>query len=205
MTWTSQRLLEAVAMAAPEDCITEARMAEITGLSTRQVDAGTRKLRQIGWLDKVGQGCHQITRDGLVAYQAGKRLTSGPRGPQSTGQRNRDPGLRQRVWNVLRMGRKVSVDDIILLVVDGGEADPASNIGKYLRALSRAGYLRRLPLREQPLNATSNGAIRWLLVDDTGPAAPRWRASRGVVYDPNQCAERTMAAELADVRKRRSA
>lgn len=205
MTWTSQRLLEAIASAVPDDCVTEIRMAALTGLAERQVEGAARKLRQLGWLEKVGQGCHRLTPAGRVALEAGQRLTSGPRGPQATGQRRRAPGMRQRVWNVLRQGKKVSIDDIAMLVVDGSERDPTSNIGKYLRALARAGYLRRLPIRETPMAMTSNGAIRWQLVSDTGPDAPIWNKARAVVFDPNLWQDIPMARELAAVRKRGAA
>lgn len=202
MTWTAQPLLNAVAQAAPQDCITEARMAEITGMDARQIEAAALKLRKHGFMDRVGPGCHKLTDAGRAAYEAGVRLTSGPKGPQATGQRLRDPGLRQRVWNVLRMHRKYSQDDILLLALEGGERDPASNVGKYLRALAKAGYVRRMPIRENPANLTSNGAIRWQLVTDTGPQAPVWRQSRNAVYDPNLEQEIACVRELADVRPR---
>jgi hypothetical protein len=205
MTWTSQHLLNAVAQAASDDCITETRMAELTGMKPIQVERSAFKLRQHGFMTRVGQGCHQLTPAGRAAYEAGIKLTSGPTGPQASGQRKRHPGLRQRVWNVLRLGRKVSVEDILLLVVQGGEKDPTSNVGKYLRALARAGYVRRMPIRETPSNLTSNGAIRWWLISDTGALAPVWRTSRDVIHDPNLDQDIPMVRDLVNVRRGRPA
>lgn len=202
MTWTSQRLLDAVAKSRPEDCVTDERMVELTGLTPKQVENCLVRLRRAGFMVRTGPGCHVLTPAGLEA--AGKPFTSGPRGPEH-GRRQRDPGLRQRVWNVLRMGRKVSIDDILLRVVTGTEKDAAGNVGKYLRALARAGYVRRLPLREAPLSMTSNGAIRWHLVSDTGPRAPVCSVARDAVYDPNLEQDIPMARELHAVRARRAA
>jgi hypothetical protein len=184
MTWVTQQLLDAVAQASPDDCITEDRMAELTGLTARQVENSALKLRQHGWMERVGPGCHRLTRAGRVAHEEGRRLTSGPKGPEH-GYRQRDHGLRQRAWNVLRMGKKVTLDDVLLLVVEGSERDPKNNVGKYFRALAKVGYLHRQPIRERGMSACSNGAIRWLLVRDTGPIAPTYRLRHDQVYDPN--------------------
>lgn len=202
MTWTSQKLLDAVAHGAPDDCLTDARLVELTGLTLVQVQNCLFRLRRAGFMARSAPGCHTLTRAGRTF--AGKPFTSGPRGPE-TGRRLRDPGLRQRVWNALRLGRKVSIDDILLLAVAGGERDAAGNVGKYLRALARAGYVRRLPVRETPASPTSNGAIRWQLVSDTGPRAPVASVVRNAVYDPNLEEDIPMARELADVRRRSAA
>ncbi|MDP2808673.1 MAG: hypothetical protein Q8O34_00825 [Rhodocyclaceae bacterium] len=196
MPWTTETLLKAVLEAAPEDCITEARMAEISGLAGRQVERAVLKLRRHGFMTRTARGCHKLTEAGRAALAEGLSLSSGPKGPQESGQRRRDPGLRLRVWNVLRMGGKRTVDDILMRVVDGDERDAPSNVRKYLRALARAGYLLAMPARERPLNATSNGCVRWLLVKDTGPEAPVSRVSRGTLYDPNIEAEIPLAPHV---------
>lgn len=202
MTWTSQHLLNAVVLAAPEDCITEARMVELTGLTEKCVENCARRLRKAGFLYREDRDCYRLTVAGHEAVRAGARIVSGPKGPQQSGQRGRDPGLRQRVWNVLRMGRKVTLDDILLLVLQGGERDPASNVGKYLRALARAGYAHRYAMRETPGRLTSNGAIRWLLVRDTGPLAPLLKRTGDRLYDRNTEAIVDLAP-LAPIDKRR--
>lgn len=184
MAWTAEQLLTAVGRASLRECITEARMAEITGLTPLQVEHAALKLRKHGFLRKTGQGCHKLTAAGRAALAEGRKVRSGPRGPE-TGHRRRDPGLRQRVWNALRSGKKLTIDDIIMRVCEGGERDPRSNIRKYLVALARVGYVRQMPVREAALNPTSNGCVRWWLVRDTGLQAPVARPSRAALWDAN--------------------
>ena len=185
MPWTTETLLKAIADRAPTECINETRMAEIAGLTRRQIQHAALNLRRHGFIERDKHGCHTITGAGRKALDEGANLRSGPKGPQQSGQRHRDPGLRQRAWNVLRMGKKVTIDDILMSAVEGGERDAYSNIRKYVRALSRAGYIRSMATREQPLGASTLGCVRWLLIHDTGPDNPVWRSTRDVVYDPN--------------------
>lgn len=189
MAWTTQTLLAAIGAAQPRDCFTHADMAKATGLTVEQVANAANNLRRHGFVTSSVKGCHKLTDAGRAAIVDGANLKSGPKGPQQSGQRRRNPGLRQRVWNCLRIGKKVTIDDIIMRVVEGDERDPRSNVGKYLTALERAGFVRAMPLREAPCNATSNGCKRWWLVIDAGPLAPAVRASRLAVYDPNRDVE----------------
>lgn len=204
MAWLAEQLLTVIGRAAPQECITEARLAELTGLSPRQVENAVRKLRRHELVERVGAGCHRLTDAGREAAAAGCRVRAGPRGPE-TGHRRRDAGLRQLVWNALRQRKKLTIDDLAMLCAQGGERDLRSNIGKYLRALARAGYVQRMPIREAAYNLTSNGCIRWLLVTDTGRAAPVWRQGRAVLWDPNIEAEIAAVREIAPVPKRRRA
>lgn len=98
--------------------------------------------------------------------------------------RNKAFGLRARAWWVMRETPRFSVTDLLAIVATGGEADAASNLGKYLRALSRAGILVEIG-RKAPTSLTSNGEIIYRLARNTGPKAPVWRVSRQEVYDPN--------------------
>ncbi len=193
MPWTTETILKAVVLAPGEECVTEARIAELTGLTAKQVEQSTLKLRKHGFLTKTGRGCHKVTQAGKDVVMAGGKLRSGPKGPEY-GQRHRDPGLRQKVWNVLRMGKKRTIDDILMIVVEGTERDARNNVRKYLQALAKAGYLTVMPQREAPLNMTSNGCLRYLLVDDTGPIAPVMSVARGMVYDRNIEAYRHLEA-----------
>jgi hypothetical protein len=202
MAWTAEQLLTAVGQAAPRECITEARMAEITGLTPPQVEHAALKLRKHGFLTKTGQGCHKLTAAGRAAIAAGRKIRSGPNGPE-TGHRRRDRGLRQRVWNALRSGKKLTVDDLIMRVAEGGERDPRSNVRKYLVALARAGYVRQMPVREPGLNPSSNGCVRWWLVKDTGPIAPVWRQRHGALYDGNSEEQMPLAADIYRAPKQR--
>lgn len=194
MPWTTETLLKAIGEAAPSDCITEARLAELSGLTAKQVEFACYKLRKHGFIRQTSSKCHKLTDAGRAALAEGAKLRSGPRG-RETGFRSRDPGLRQRVWNCLRIGRKLTLDDIQMRVVEGGERDAYSNIRKYVRALCRAGYVMEMERREAALNPTSNGCLRFLLVTDTGPAAPIWRVEHKSIYDPNIEREIALARE----------
>lgn len=98
--------------------------------------------------------------------------------------RNKAFGLRSRAWWVMRETPRFSVTSLLAIVANGTEADAASNLGKYLRALSRAGLLVEVG-RDKPTSLTSNGEIVYRLARNAGPKAPVWRASRNEVYDPN--------------------
>ncbi|MDR2220985.1 MAG: hypothetical protein LBE24_10490 [Methylobacillus sp.] len=183
MAWVSEQLLNSVRQASARECITEARMIEITGLTAKQVENAALKLRKHGLMTKTGKGCHKLTDAGREATAASVKLRSGPR--EWTAPKINKDTLRVRVWRAIRIRRKFSIPDIEMLVAKGGEKDIASNIGKYIRVLVKAGYLVELPRREAGTALTSNGFKRWWLRDenDTGPQAPVWRKTS--VYDPN--------------------
>lgn len=196
MIWTTESLLKAIDQHGLAECVTEQRLAELTGYSAKQVENACQNLRRHAFIERTGQGCHRLTEAGREALETGYSLRGGPRGPQQNGQRRRDRGMRQRIWNCLRMGKKVTIDDIAMRVVDGDERDPRGNIGKYLAGLKRAGYVLALS-RETPLKPTSNGALRWVLINDTGPLPPVIRVTRCSVFDPNLEQEIAMAGGAA--------
>lgn len=196
MAWTAETLLTAIRQHGMAECITESRLAELTGMAEKQVENACQRLRRHGFVSRTGKGCHRLTEAGQEAIAQSARLRSGPKGPE-TGHRRRERGIRQCIWNALRTGKKLTIDDIIMMVAEGNEADPRSNVGKYVRGLAKAGYVIAMPVREAPLNPTSNGAVRWWLVSDTGRDAPVIRPSRQTVWDPNLEQEIAMARELA--------
>jgi hypothetical protein len=104
--------------------------------------------------------------------------------PGQTAPRTQAFGLRARAWWVMRETPRFTLPSLLAIVADGDEADAASNLGKYLRALSRAGILAETG-RDQPASLTDNGVKRYRLARNSGPKAPVWRASRREVYDPN--------------------
>lgn len=77
-----------------------------------------------------------------------------------------------------------TLQGLLATVADGGEKDAASNIGKYLRALEKAGIVKAEG-RTAPEKPTSNGSLRYRLALDLGREAPVWRQSRNEVFDPN--------------------
>lgn len=194
MTWTAEELLKIIFEASPDDCITEQRMVEMTGKQPINIEMAVLRLRKHGLVERTGQDCHKLTDAGRAAAKAGLKLRSGPKAPHIATKVIKDT-LRVRVWRAIRIRRKFSIPEIEMLVAEGGEKDIACNIRKYLNALERAGYLTRLKVRERGSALTSNGFVRWWLMDemDTGPQAPVWRVKTDTVYDPNTETEISIA------------
>lgn len=94
-------------------------------------------------------------------------------------------GLRQRAWWVLRARGTVTLPMVLAAIADGTEKAASSNIGRYLRALERAGFVARASQRERGQALTSNGHVRYRLVRNNGRLAPVHRQSTGEVFDPN--------------------
>lgn len=105
-------------------------------------------------------------------------------------------GLRVRAWWVMREVTSFGIADLLAVVANGNERDAASNLGHYLRALTRVGILVEIA-RDKPTSPTDNGAKRWRLPKkhSTGPKAPVHRASRNEVYDPNTGAAYPLEAD----------
>ncbi len=199
--WKSEILLTAIAKASPRECITEARLVELTGWDPKSVEMCCLKLRKHGLLVRTAQDCHKLTPAGRAAAKEGATVRSGPQGPRN-GRVVQKGSLRARAWRAMRIKRKFTVSDIAMLVVQGGEKDVERNIGKYLRALERAGYVSKLPVRERGTALTSNGYVRWMLLVDNGPLPPVWRQSRGMLYDPNTETDVKLAPAAASANSR---
>ena len=128
-------------------------------------------------------GCYTLTSAGKAFLDEGRRIASGQ---PTSGTRVRvvAGGLRSKAWHAMRILQKFSLGDLAKHCAVGGEADAAGNLGKYVRALTRAGYLTEL--RREPGTApTSNGFKRWLMVRDSGPQAPVWNQAGKTVTDAN--------------------
>lgn len=188
MIWTSETILTAIALnQGLMECVREESLVEITKLTPLQVEQACYKLRKHGLLERSDKGCHTITEAGraAIAQAVDIKLRSGPK--QWTAPKVNKNSLRIKVWRAIRIRGKFSIPELTMLVAEGGEKNIVSNIGKYLRALEKAGYIVKLPKREKGTSLTSNGHIRyWLLPErDSGPQAPVWRVKKETVYDPN--------------------
>lgn len=185
MIWTAEKILHAIAKSNLQ-CVRLCDVEKFTGLTATQVEQGCLKLRKHGFIEKSDEGCLSITDAGREAVCAGTKIRSGPKGSQIAPKVNKN-SLRIKVWRAIRIRSKFSIPDLAMLVAEGGEKDITSNIGKYIRALEKAGYIVKMPKREPGTKMTSNGHIRyWLLPErDTGPLAPVWRVAANVMYDPN--------------------
>lgn len=103
-------------------------------------------------------------------------------------------GLRQRAWWVIRKRGSFTLPELLATLADGSERDAASNLGKYLRALEKAGIVRREAGRQPGAALTSPGHIRYRLIVNEGRKAPVWREKYNTVYDPNSDIEYPMGA-----------
>lgn len=197
MIWTAEKLLNAIAEASPKECVTETRMAELTGLTPLQVEKAALKLHKHLLLEKTSRGCHKLTEAGIAAAAEGKRLRSGP--TEWVGPKVHKDSIRIRAWRAMKLKGKFSLPDLCMLCAKGGEKDIYSNLRKYVKALEDAGYLIRLSLRESGTAITSNGNVRWWLSPEkvTGLQAPVWSAKNKTIYDPNT--EETISLEVRNV------
>lgn len=186
MVWIAEHILTAINHAKPRDCFTAKDVELATGMTAKQVENAIGKLKKHDLIEQAERGCLKLTAAGRAAAEADTRLRSGPRGRQP-GSRGRGEGMRARAWRAMRVRRKFSVADLVMLSAQGDERDPESNLLKYIRALTRAGILVELKHREAPTSLTSNGCKRWWLMEtrDPGPLAPTIRWQRNQVYDPN--------------------
>lgn len=104
--------------------------------------------------------------------------------PGQTAPRKKTFGLRQRAWWVMRRHRVFTLPELLSTVADGAERDAENNLGRWLRALTRAGILK-IEGRAKPASPTSNGAWRYRMTVEGGRDAPVWRQARREVFDPN--------------------
>lgn len=183
MTWPANkilRVLHALGKAATAQIISEA-----TGLSLAQVWDACDTLVKNKLAVRRERGVYRITDAGTAAIVEGKEVTSGPKGP--TGPKVRHGTFRERLWKAIRIERKGTVGNFLSLVLRDGEDEDkaADNAQKYVCALCQAGYMTRLPGRQQGSRVNSNGFTRYLLVVNNGPLAPVVRRKQGQIYDPN--------------------
>lgn len=104
-------------------------------------------------------------------------------------------GLRQRAWWVMRRRISFTLSGLLSTLADGSERDAKSNLGKYLRALAKAGIVRSEAARDKGAmnhTPTSNGHLRYQLIINAGRKAPVWRVKSGVVFDANSGIEYLM-------------
>jgi hypothetical protein len=94
--------------------------------------------------------------------------------------------LRQKAWRAMQIKGKFTLSDLVrnALAEDSTARDPRNNLGRYVKALTKAGVLVEMPRRAAPASLTSNGEKRWMLMRDLGRLAPVARMHGGV-YDPN--------------------
>lgn len=155
------------------------RIGEIsgaTGLDTRQVTRAVRILIRRGLAIRSWAGVFKLTPEGLEALNKGAEIQPGQPGPRILDLP--ETSVRTRVWRALRITRKGSIRELLILASRGEEIDP-EDTRKYLNALTHAGFLTRMSHRGE------RGQTRYLLIRDSGPRAPQWDKRKRRVFDPN--------------------
>ena len=182
--WPANKIL--TVLNQREGSLTTQEIADLTGLKQHQVVNSTDVLVKNKLAYRVERGVFTITLAGRSAIAVGTECKSGPRG--AVGHRAlRRISFRQRLWNALRIEQKGTQGHIVSLILQEDEREETALAGakKYFSILCQAGYLAKLPGRAQGTAPTSNGYQRYLLVENTGPLAPRLCTDPRYLYDPN--------------------
>lgn len=125
----------------PQACLTIDELdAALPDHSRKSIVKATLKLITRGLLERVELGCYQLTDKGIQSRARGEILTSGPNAPH-TGKARKQKGsnLRMRVWRVMSVKQKFTIDDLLSVTAKGEEKNAHNNIQQYLRHLCRAG------------------------------------------------------------------
>jgi len=186
MTGKATTQMDLLRTLEPGHCLTSLNLKVATGYDGRRVADAIGKLVSKGLVERKQVGCFQLTKAGHAFLESGEELTSGPNGPL-TGQRkpNKRATVRQRAWNVMRMGNVFTVPDLLLAVLTADDGDPTSNLQRYIKALVGAGYVVELPARKRGTSLTSNGFKRYRLIKNTGEIAPSVTSPNNTVSDRN--------------------
>jgi DNA-binding transcriptional ArsR family regulator len=186
---SAERIL--AALPPPGEPLAVEAITARTRLSRKEALRDLARLRTQGLVENTGgpghPGAYRLTRAGVEARAAGGVSKPGPKGAQTGRRQAPVDTLRARVWRALRANGKATIPELLISASRGDERAAASNIGRYLRALERAGYVTRLKRRSPGTKITSNGFITWLLLPDrdTGARAPAHHPVRGELRDPN--------------------
>ena len=183
MKGDAQKVLDVLPLSG--ECMQTSRIVELTGIDVRAVSVYCVRLRARKLAEDVRPGCWRLTAAGKVARDAGLQLRPGPASPH-TGRRIPPANIfRARVWTALRKLQKATVFDLIVLAGSGSERNPRHNVYRYLQALEKAGYVTKLQARSPGTKRGSNGFVKYLLIEDTGPLAPHVCKARTRLFDPN--------------------
>lgn len=165
-------------------CLTVDQLIEELDLTRRQVSNAATLLLRRNYLERMGAGCYQLTPAGRVAAESGEVITSGPKGPTGKVPQHRDT-FRERAWRAMRVRHRFTIGEIVADAGRGKEKSDRQNAMRYVRYLRAAGYLGELPRRQRGTATGSNGFKQFVLIRNTGPRAPVFRAGKATMHDFN--------------------
>lgn len=159
-------------------------LSQTLGLTEKQVSNASFKLVRRGLLIRRSIGFYSLSEEGIQAAKRGEVIKSGPYRHLSAPRARRN-SFRERVWRSMRFRRRFTVRDLIADAATPEDKRPEDNIHRYLRSLSRAGYVQSAPKRAAGDAVTSPGFKRWILLKNTGPLSPLLTNRDRVVHDRN--------------------
>lgn len=166
-------------------CLTKDEIsAQFSDLNNRQITEGLLRLLDRGYLEKMDGDCLQLTMKGLQAAKDGITITSGPKGPTGIVYNRRDT-FRGRVWTAMRIRRYFTIGEVAGDAKCAEDKEPEQNATRYMLQLRKSGYVAELARRQKGGAPGSNGFKRFVLIRNTGPRAPVYRAKHDAVHDFN--------------------
>lgn len=151
-------------------------LVEDTGLTRLQVRDGLKTLRGRGLAEMAWRGTWKLTPKGAEAAGSGAEVKSGPAGPRAT--TTVPHHFRSRLWRALRMMRRSTIHGLLVPASRPTDGNPYESAKKYLDALVKAGYVKRLEHKD-------GARTIYAIVRDSGPLPPQWNKRQGRVFDPN--------------------
>ncbi len=185
MTISGETHMNSILYALDGHCKTLSDLCEELNLSNRQISDGAAKLVIQGYAERISVGCFQLTTGGRKAVADGCTLTSGPNAPHAKAKAPKGATLRQRAWNAMRILQRFTLADLQMTAAREGDKNPENSLNKFCGQLVKAGYLRVNRKRVQGSKPTSNGFLKYQLVNCTGEIAPSYRANAAAIYDHN--------------------
>jgi len=117
---------------------------------------------------------YRVTAEGVKRHAAGGVTCVPKGGPRKSLPKPRE-GMRQRLWEALRISKKATLLNLAELIHQEGDPEPVKVIKDglaYFAALARAGIVTKLAARAKGFAPTSNGHVRYAIIRDLGPIAP---------------------------------
>ncbi|GAB4196391.1 MAG: hypothetical protein OHK0024_35950 [Thalassobaculales bacterium] len=176
----------AVLSALGAGCLRVSEVAAAVSLSYAAASMALGHLVSRGLAERVQTGCYRRSAAGQALIDAGAPIPW-RRLPHHTASRPvvpRPDSMRSRLWRAARLlaPRPFTSADLVHLAARADDVDPQQSASAYLRHLHRAGYLARVPRRAVAGKARLH---RYVLLRDTGPAAPVLASDRSQIRDAN--------------------
>lgn len=140
-------------------------------LGVSAVEVALRCLKRRGFVKWV-EGLYGLTEKGLEYIKQGREIKCGPERGEAASSRGNT--LRQRAWKVMHMRRVFTLADLLVVLCDEASKKDEENLGNYLKALYKAGLLKK---------AARTG--HYILSEGDGPLAPAYNRQAKTVTDRN--------------------